>query len=99
MTKVASGKEKTGIIDEITDGKPHFIQRTFAEYFAAQWFSQNYRGNQKILVEIMFSQCYNVVKNIFNRIISNKKVLDSVVLNNDIIGVQNALHNCEDVNE
>jgi hypothetical protein len=39
------------------------------------------------------------VKNIFNRIISNKKVLHSAVLNNDIIGVQNALHNCEDVNE
>jgi hypothetical protein len=38
----------------------HFIQKTFAEYFAAHCFSQNYKDNQKVLTEIIFSPCYDV---------------------------------------
>jgi hypothetical protein len=28
--------QKFGIISEMTDGKPHFLHRCFAEYFAAK---------------------------------------------------------------
>jgi ankyrin repeat protein len=99
LKKVENGKEKTGIIDEIIDGKPHFIHKTFAEYFAAHWFSQNYARNRKVIKEIIFSPCYDVVKNIFDRILSDKKDLHRAVLNDDIMAVENALHICENVDD
>jgi ankyrin repeat protein len=99
MKKVASGKEKTGILEEIIDGKPHFIHKTFAEYFAAHWFSRNYRGNQKVLRDIIFSPCYDVMKNILDRILSNEKVLHMAVLNGDIEAVETALCNNVNVND
>jgi ankyrin repeat protein len=98
LKKVESGKEKTGIIVEIINGKPHFIHKTFAEYFAAHWFSQNYEHNQKVLRDIIFSPCYDVLKNIFDRILSDKKVLHMAVLNNDIVAVEHALRICDNVN-
>jgi ankyrin repeat protein len=99
LKKVSSSKEQTGIIDEIIDDKPHFIHKTFAEYFAAHWFSQSYKCNQKVLAEIIFSPCYDVVKNVFDRILSNKKVLHMAVLKNDRVAVENALCSCENVND
>jgi ankyrin repeat protein len=99
LKKVESGKEKTGILEEIIHGKPHFIHKTFAEYFAAHWFSQNYRGNQKVLGEIIFSPCYDVVRNILDRILSNKNVLHMAVLNSDRMAVEEALRNNVNVND
>jgi ankyrin repeat protein len=96
LKKVESGKEKTGILEDIIDGKPHFIHKTFAEYFAAHWFSQNYKGNQKVLRQIIFNPGYDVVKNIFDRILSNENVLHMAVLNSDRVAVDKAL--CSNVN-
>jgi ankyrin repeat protein len=99
LKKVKCGKEKTGIIDEIIDDKPHFIHKTFAEYFAAHWFSKNFVHNQKVLMDIILNPCYDFVKKIFDRILSNKKVLHMAVLNNDKMAVELALQSCENVND
>ena len=34
-----SSEENIGIINNIINGKPSFVHRTFTEYFAALWFN------------------------------------------------------------
>jgi hypothetical protein len=39
---VQAGKDKTGVVMNVVDGKPQFVHRTFAEFFTARWFSRNF---------------------------------------------------------
>jgi hypothetical protein len=59
-----------GIIREITDGKPHFVHRCYAEYFAAKWFTDNYKDCEAFISNILFKSRYKVTRNIFDRILA-----------------------------
>jgi hypothetical protein len=41
LSSIQAGKDKTGIVMTVVDGKPQFVHRTFAEFFTARWFSRN----------------------------------------------------------
>jgi len=38
MEEIQIGKERSGLVDQVSDGKPQFIHLTFAEYFVAKFF-------------------------------------------------------------
>ncbi|PSN40923.1 hypothetical protein C0J52_16258 [Blattella germanica] len=45
LHELDSGKEMIGLVTHVQHGKAVFVHRTFAEYFAALWFSKNYLSN------------------------------------------------------
>ncbi|PSN47903.1 hypothetical protein C0J52_03375 [Blattella germanica] len=45
MVKIVEGHEKTGIINNVIDGKPQFIHRSFADYFVGKCLSILHQGN------------------------------------------------------
>jgi ankyrin repeat protein len=83
--------EKFGIIREVTDGKPQFIHRCFAEYFAAKWFSVNYSECENFISNNLFKSTYEVTRNIFDRMLAAGFEMHSAVLNNDIDAVEELL--------
>jgi hypothetical protein len=52
LDRVQAGKDKTCIVMHVVDGKPQFMHRTFAEYFAARWFSKYFESNRRVLEQI-----------------------------------------------
>jgi hypothetical protein len=49
LRNVQAGKYKTGVVMNVVEGKPQFLHRTFAEYFAASWFSKNFQSNRSVM--------------------------------------------------
>ncbi|PSN55856.1 hypothetical protein C0J52_02774 [Blattella germanica] len=82
------GIETSEIIEEVIDGKPYFIHQTFAEYFAAVWFSENFKLNSIFYINHILRSNYDVLKNIFDRILVKGKDLHIAVLNNDIDSIK-----------
>ena len=76
---VESGKENKGIINNIINGKPSFVHRTFAEYFAALWFAERLcdrkleKQELEFLSEYIFKEGNEVVRNFFDRILTKDK--------------------------
>ncbi|KAJ4448420.1 hypothetical protein ANN_10436 [Periplaneta americana] len=100
ISRIKSGKEKTGIIVEVNaEGIPHFVHRTFAEYFVAKWLAQNYASNRELLVHILFTQNFDVISNIFNHILARGFDLHVSVLNHDKQAVVDLLGKGVNVNE
>jgi ankyrin repeat protein len=75
----------------VVEGRPHFVHRTFAEYFTALWFSKNFELNRSVLEDILFDRSYKVVKDVFDRVLAKDSPLHSAVLNWDSKGVQSLL--------
>ncbi|WP_254229470.1 ankyrin repeat domain-containing protein [Wolbachia pipientis] len=75
---IKEADEKNGIIDRISDdGKPIFVHRTFAEYFAAEYFiselilpSYSIESKEEMLKfllnRIFIDNNYNVIRNFIN---------------------------------
>jgi hypothetical protein len=76
--------QKFGIITETTDGKPHFIHRCFAEYFAAKWFTDNYRMCGEFISSNLLYSTNELTRNMFERILAKDSEILGSVLNNDI---------------
>jgi ankyrin repeat protein len=76
--------QKFGIITDTVDGKPDFINRCFAEYFAAKWFTDNFRGCEEFISNILFIPTYDVTRNIFDRMLAENSEIHGLVLNCDI---------------
>jgi len=76
--------QKFGIITETTDGKPHFIHRCFAVYFAAKWFRDNYRMCGEFISSIRSKPANELTRNMFDRILPKDSEILGSVLNNDI---------------
>jgi hypothetical protein len=91
LAKVQAGKDKTGIVMNVVDGKPQFVHRTFEEYFAAQWFSRNFQCNRSVLERILFDPIYRVVRDMFNRMLAKDCPLHCAVLDNDTKCLTNLL--------
>jgi hypothetical protein len=83
LAKVQAGKDKTGIMMNVVDGQPQFVHRTFGEYFAASWFSKNFKHNRSMLQRILFDRTYGVMTDMFNRMLAKDCPLHCSVINID----------------
>jgi hypothetical protein len=54
----------------VVDGKPQFLNRTFAEYFTARWFSKNFQTKRSVLEHIFFDRNYRSVSDMFDLILA-----------------------------
>ena len=90
--------QQFGIIRDIIGGKPQFIHRCFAEYFAAKWFTDNFRKCEDFISDKLFNSTYEVTRNIFDRMLAEEYEMHGAVLNNDISAVQEFLKNGTDIN-
>jgi len=90
--------EQFGIIREITDGKPHFIHRCLAEYFAAKWFTVNFSKCKNFISENLFKSTYKVTRNIFDRMLAKDSEIHGAILNNHIDTVEKILKKETNVN-
>jgi len=98
VRRVQAGKDKTGVVIAVVEGRPHFVHRTFAEYFTAHWFSENFESNRSVLEQILFDHSYRVVKDVFDRVLARDCPLHCAVLNWDSKGVESLLQEKCDVN-
>jgi len=97
VRRVQAGKDKTGVVIAVVEGRPHFVHRTFAEYFTAHWFSENFESNRSVLEQILFDHSYRVVKDVFDRVLATDCPLHCAVLNWDSNGVESLLQEKCDV--
>lgn len=78
--EILENGERIGIINQIIDGKAHFIHRTFAEYFTADYFIEKFNN---------VSRSDNVIKFFFKNVLNDKnKVICTFIdgkLNKDTI--------------
>src|SRR5699024_696097 len=81
-------KENTGIIDQITNNKPHFIHRTFIEYFAAKEFiywiekepSELSSFKQEfLLTKLLLKPDYRVIRNFFDSQLEKIRLKDNIL--------------------
>ena len=83
LAKVQAGKDKTGIVMNVVDGKPQFVHRTFAEFFTARWFSRNFKFNRNVLKRILFDRTYRVMMDMFDRMLARGFPLHCAVFEKD----------------
>ncbi|XP_069687335.1 uncharacterized protein [Periplaneta americana] len=90
---------RIGIIDGVMSNKPHFIHRSFAEYFCALWIMGNYKQNKKFLSRSLCQPEFHVMWRMLNYMICERYDLHMAVLNNDIKKVKELLDNKIDVDQ
>jgi len=90
--------QKFGIITETTDGKPHFIHRCLAEYFAAKWFTDNYRMCREFISSILLYPTNELARNMFERILAKDSEILGSLLKNDIHAHKEILKEKTDIN-
>jgi hypothetical protein len=98
ITRVKEGKDKIGIVMNVVGSRPHFMHKTFADYFTARWFSKNYESNRSVLERILFDSSYGIVKDLFDRILASGCQLHREVLNWDTEAVERLLQGGYSVN-
>jgi hypothetical protein len=90
--------EQFGMIRETTDGKPHFIHRCLAEYFAAKWSTGKFSYCENLIANNLFKSTYEVTRNIFDQMLAEDSEIHVAVLNNNISVVEECLKNKTDIN-
>jgi ankyrin repeat protein len=90
--------DRFGMITEFTDSKPRFIHLCFAEYFTAKWFTENFTKCESFLLDNLFEPSFEVVRNIFDRMLAENFKLHDAVLNNDLEAVSKLLKETTDIN-
>jgi ankyrin repeat protein len=98
IRRVEAGKDKTGVVIAVVEGSPQFVHRTFAEYFTAHWFSENFESNRIVLEQILFDRPYSVIKDVFDRVLARGCPLHCAVLDWDMTSVGTLLQDKCDVN-
>jgi hypothetical protein len=83
LCKFQFGMDKTGIVVNVVQGKPEFVHRTFAEYFTARWFSENFESNRSVLEHILFDPEYSFVRVMFDRMLADGCPLHCAALERD----------------
>ncbi|XP_069687940.1 uncharacterized protein [Periplaneta americana] len=83
LTKFRTGRDKTGIVIDVINDRAIFIHRTFAEYFVALWFAENFRHVTEYLKTKIFEPNFQIVRKFFNRILAQKFTLHTAILNHD----------------
>jgi ankyrin repeat protein len=71
MNGTDDGMQRTGITIGIVNQRPIFVHRTFAEYFAANWFVKhlNHSGIKELLRKVLFESGNEIFRNFFDRIL------------------------------
>ncbi|XP_068085843.1 uncharacterized protein [Anabrus simplex] len=82
--EIVEGKERLGIIDGVVHGKPHFIHRTFAEWFAGKWLAKHWEKNKVIIMTITYEARNDIVNKAFCQELASKLPAHLAVLNGDI---------------
>nr|CAD7416493.1 unnamed protein product [Timema poppensis] len=85
----------TGIIDKIVDGKVHFVHRSYAEYFFADWLCENYEQCLDFIHKKLFESNYKVCFDIFNQKIIIDRPLHNAVFQNNLKEVELLIFNGE----
>jgi ankyrin repeat protein len=98
LERVEKGKDKTGIVMNVVEGKPQFVHRTFAEYFTARWFSENFESNRRVLEDILFDPKYSFVRDMFDRMLAKDCPLHCAVLARDVERLKTLLKEGCDIN-
>jgi ankyrin repeat protein len=86
LNETDDGIQRTGITIGIVNQRPAFIHRTFAEYFAANWFAKNLHDSviKEFLRKVLFESGNEILRNFFDRILCKDKCeLHCEVLNRD----------------
>ncbi|KAJ4449193.1 hypothetical protein ANN_00590 [Periplaneta americana] len=99
LRDVEEGNLRLGIIDGVVNNKPHFLHRSFAEYFFALWLKRNYKENKVFLRRSLCLIELQAVLRMLNYMICEKDDLHMAVLNNDINRVQELLQEGKPVDE
>jgi len=90
--------EDFGIIRKLEVGKPHFIHRCFAEYFAAKWLTVNYEKCKEFISDILFKSKNEVTRNLFDRMLAIHSEIHGSVLSNDDHAPREILQKETDIN-
>jgi serine/threonine-protein phosphatase 6 regulatory ankyrin repeat subunit B len=64
------------------DGKPRFVRRLLAEYFAAKLFTENFSKCKYFIANILFKSTYEVTRNMFDRMLAEGSEIHAAVFNN-----------------
>ncbi|XP_069670545.1 uncharacterized protein [Periplaneta americana] len=78
-----NGEEKSGIVAQIVNSKAMFIHKTFLDFFAAKWFTKNFKLEREYLKEILFREEFVIVREFFDRILAEGFELHTAILNED----------------
>ena len=97
LGKVQAGKDKRGVVMDVSEGKPQFVHRTFAEFLAARWFSRNFESNRSVLERILFDLEYGFVRYMFDRILAKESEMPCAVLEEDMECAKTLLQEGSDV--
>lgn len=83
---VKAGQEKTGIVDQIIEDKPHFIHQTFAEYFVSDFLIEQLVKNNPsqaiqtcLFTDILIRSNYQGVRSFLNSQLISKPLMDSTL--------------------
>ncbi|WP_218814682.1 ankyrin repeat domain-containing protein [Rickettsiella endosymbiont of Dermanyssus gallinae] len=86
LASVKEGAERTGIVERVIQGKPHFIHPTFAEYFVADFFAdqlatnnQNQKIQDFLLKEILLKPEYKVIRAFLNSNIEGNPLAKNIL--------------------
>jgi len=90
--------QKFGIITDFRNGKPHYIHRCFAVYFAAKWFNDNFRECKESISNILFYSTNELTQNMFDRMLANYFEIPRYVLNEDIHAHKEIMKEKTDIN-
>ncbi|KAJ9598100.1 hypothetical protein L9F63_026796 [Diploptera punctata] len=94
------GEEKTGIVNQIVDGKAVFVHRTFAEYFVAMWFSKHFNLEIKCIGKFYLNKNFEIIRIMLDRMVAQETKLHISVLNKDLTKLRKLLSSKDvDVNE
>ncbi|XP_069704093.1 uncharacterized protein [Periplaneta americana] len=77
------GNEKKGIIMDCVNGIPVFLHKTFAEFYAALWYKDNYRKIKENMKEKLLNLDFQLVRVFFDRLLCCRMSVHSAVLNQD----------------
>ncbi|XP_071037934.1 serine/threonine-protein phosphatase 6 regulatory ankyrin repeat subunit B-like [Parasteatoda tepidariorum] len=98
--QIQEGKENSGFISHIVAAKPIFIHFSFAEYFAAHFYSKNIKRKEvtKFFCHQVYGKEHNLTRIFFDQMVTADKYtckMHIAVLNNDIEKVKQLLSNAE----
>ena len=83
VEKFKAGRERTGIVIEVTQDSVLFVHKTFAEYFVALWFSQNFSLNSECFRSLYVRKEFQIMRNFFDRMLAQHYDMHVAVLNQD----------------
>ncbi|KAJ9598835.1 hypothetical protein L9F63_026629 [Diploptera punctata] len=100
IDRFKGGRNNIGIVVKLVNEKAVFLHRTFAEYFVALYFSENYHIQPTGVKNIYMNEDFYVVQEFLDRILAKGHELHTSLINGNLSEVKNLLSQpSTDVNE